>query len=70
MTPLTHPGKNIDHVDSEIKDTDMDFKKESSQVPRMMPLIHSANNLDFLVLHIQVLYLIKPDQGQNTSAWA
>ncbi len=36
----------------------------------MMPLIHPAQKIDLLVLHIPVLSLLEPNQGQNTSPWA
>ncbi len=62
----------IDQVDNKINmwgsptcsrrslSVNINFQKESSWVPRMMPLIHPAKNFDLLVLHIPVLSLIEP----------
>ena len=50
------------HVQEEVYQSTLTFK-ESSRVPRMMPLIHPVKNFDLLVLHIP------PNQGQNTSPW-
>ena len=41
MTPLTHPAKKIDQMDSS-------QEKESSQVPRMIPLVHPAKIIDIV----------------------
>ena len=66
MTPLTHPAKKLTRWTARSRTlgspsflrrslSNPNFKKESSQVPRMVPLIHPAKTFDLLVLHIQVL---------------